>query len=153
MQHATPVEAPADRALTVKNPWAWAIIHAGKDVENRSRPTSHRGRLYIHAGKGYASDALKFPAFSTLDLDFDVTGETRRGIDVRGLVIGTVDVIDCHSARDCWTGWEAKDGETHEERCSEWAMEDHYHWVLADPRPLATPFPARGQLGIWRLEQ
>jgi hypothetical protein len=35
--------------LTVRQPWASAIIYAGKDVENRSWTTSHRGRLYIHA--------------------------------------------------------------------------------------------------------
>lgn len=23
-------------ALSVRQPWAWAIIHAGKDIENRS---------------------------------------------------------------------------------------------------------------------
>lgn len=152
MQHNTPVEAPGNRALTVKNPWAWAIIHAGKDIENRSRPTSHRGQLYIHAGKGYAQEAYLFPAFATIELDFDATGDTQRGIDVRGMVIGTVDVIDCHHADDCWTGWEGKDGVTQEESCSDWGMADHYHWVLANPQPV-TPFAARGQLGIWKLEQ
>lgn len=25
------------RILTVRQPWAWAIIHGGKDVENRTR--------------------------------------------------------------------------------------------------------------------
>ena len=25
------------RVLTVRQPWAWAIIHGGKDVENRVR--------------------------------------------------------------------------------------------------------------------
>jgi hypothetical protein len=25
------------RALTVRQPWAWAIVHGGKDIENRTR--------------------------------------------------------------------------------------------------------------------
>ena len=29
-------------------------------------------------------------------------------------------------------------------------MPDHHHLVLANPRPLATPIPARGRLGLWR---
>ena len=40
------------RILTVRQPWAWAIIHAGKDVENRSRNIAgyYRGPVAIHAG-------------------------------------------------------------------------------------------------------
>lgn len=34
--------------------------------------------------------------------------------------------------------------------CSRWAMEDHYHLVLANPRPLPSPIPATGRLGLWR---
>jgi hypothetical protein len=36
--------------LTVRQPWASAIFHAGKDIENRVWPTDYRGRLWIHAG-------------------------------------------------------------------------------------------------------
>lgn len=135
-----------NKALTLKNPWAWAIINGGKDVENRSRPTKHRGRLYIHAGKGYDSQALLQPAFRSVDLDFDATGATDRGIDIRGMVIGTVDVVDCHHCDDCPGPDYADNG-----ACSEWAMPNHYHWVLANPRPLACPFPEQGKLGIWNL--
>jgi len=44
-------------ALSVRQPWAWAIIHAGKDIENRSwQAVNHglrqRGRIAIHAAKG-----------------------------------------------------------------------------------------------------
>lgn len=46
-------------ALSVRQPWAWAIIHAGKDIENRSwQAVNHglrvRGRIAIHAAKGLA---------------------------------------------------------------------------------------------------
>jgi hypothetical protein len=38
-------------ALSVRQPWAWAIVSGYKDVENRSWPTNYRGTLFIHAGQ------------------------------------------------------------------------------------------------------
>lgn len=39
------------KAITICQPWAWAIVEGYKHVENRTWPTKHRGRLLIHAGK------------------------------------------------------------------------------------------------------
>jgi hypothetical protein len=39
------------KALTIRQPWAWATIYGGKDVENRRWRTAYRGPLLIHAGK------------------------------------------------------------------------------------------------------
>jgi hypothetical protein len=36
------------KALSIQQPWAWAIIAGHKDVENRSWYTHHRGSLLIH---------------------------------------------------------------------------------------------------------
>lgn len=124
------------KALTVKQPWAWALIHGGKNVENRSRPTKHRGRLYIHAGKGWADEGIDNIGIDAMPADEAL---------LSGMVIGTVDVTDCHHADDCTHN-------TGSTRCSEWAMPDHYHWVLANPMPVEIPFPATGKLGIWNLE-
>lgn len=46
-------------ALSVRQPWAWAIVHAGKNIENRSwQAVNHglnvRGPICIHASKGMA---------------------------------------------------------------------------------------------------
>jgi hypothetical protein len=38
-------------ALSIRQPWAWAILHAGKDIENRKWTTTFRGPLLIHAAK------------------------------------------------------------------------------------------------------
>jgi hypothetical protein len=40
------------KAISIRQPWAWAIIHAGKRVENRSWGTEYRGPVLIHAAKG-----------------------------------------------------------------------------------------------------
>lgn len=143
------------KALTVKNPWAWAIIHGGKDVENRSRPTKHRGQLYIHAGLAYASEAEEsqvmqeawINAAHNLPVESGNMGPLRMSdlfLDY-GMVLGTVDVIDCHADSEC-IGW-AEAGSM----CSGWAMEGYYHWVLSNPRPLGCAFPEKGKLGIWNL--
>ena len=46
------------RALTVRQPWAWAIAAGHKDCENRTWATSHRGWLAIHAA-ATAADAVE----------------------------------------------------------------------------------------------
>lgn len=48
-------------ALSIRQPWAWAIIHAGKDIENRSWRSDNpglrfRGRVCVHAGVGMTVD-------------------------------------------------------------------------------------------------
>lgn len=45
------------KALSIRQPWVWAILHAGKRVENRGwKPTNHclrfRGDFLIHASSG-----------------------------------------------------------------------------------------------------
>lgn len=120
-----------NKALTVKQPWAWAIIHGGKDVENRSKPTKHRGQLYIHAGKGWADEGIDAMGIDALPKSYDEF--------LAGMVIGTVDLVGHHHADEC--GGVA---------CA-WGIPGFYHWELANARPLATPFPETGKLGIWNL--
>lgn len=50
------------KALSVRQPWAWAILHAGKRIENRERKDGampavchHEGPLLIHASAGVGS--------------------------------------------------------------------------------------------------
>lgn len=38
------------RALSIRQPWAFAVVMGFKPVENRVWPTSYRGPLLIHAG-------------------------------------------------------------------------------------------------------
>ena len=91
------------KAITVRQPWAWAIIYGQKDVENRTRNIagSYRGPVVIHAGKsldpeefGSAVDAL------------DVIGVTRPAGRVKdlgfGVALGTADLTDLHHADECW---------------------------------------------------
>jgi hypothetical protein len=132
------------RVLTVRQPWAHAVVHLGKDVENRTRNIAgaYRGPVAIHAGKR----ELPVDDPSRLDI-LGVTGQyplltLTSGL---GVVIGVVDLVDVHHATGCP---EHRDGAPWP-LCSLWAMRDHHHLVLANPRALATPIPARGRLGLW----
>ncbi|MEU0468957.1 ASCH domain-containing protein [Amycolatopsis sp. NPDC006131] len=37
------------KAITVRQPWAWAIAKGYKPIENRTWSTDHRGLIAIHA--------------------------------------------------------------------------------------------------------
>jgi hypothetical protein len=127
----------AMRVLTVRQPWAWAIIYGGKDVENRARNIagSYRGPVAIHAGLGY-----DVTAYASETWPAGVTRTAVAGKRVRGAVIGVVDLDDVHRA------------ELPGASCcgSRWAQDDAWHLMFANIRPLSTPVPARGRLGLWR---
>lgn len=63
------------RALSIRQPWAWAIIHAGKNIENRSWRSGSpdlqfRGEFAIHAAKGMTQDEYR----DAVDTIFALTG-------------------------------------------------------------------------------
>jgi ASCH domain len=90
-------------ALSIRQPWAWLIIHGGKDIENRCWPTRFRGRFLIHAAKGMTKaeysgavaaiqrcggPVITLPAFHDLE---------------RGGIVGSVDLVDCvQSSESQW---------------------------------------------------
>ena len=136
------------KAMTVRQPWAWAIMHAGKDIENRTRNIagSYRGPLIIHAGlaafeqRNMASNAHR-AAHGT---------ETPTELHF-GAALGIVDLVDSHEFHQCplnpcsehlrcMRAW----------YCSHWAEYAH-HLVLANPRPFSNPIPYRGRLGLWEF--
>jgi hypothetical protein len=132
------------RVLTVRQPWAWAIIHGGKDVENRVRSLGpYRGPVAIHAAM---RDADLAPYALNVGWQVWWNNEQANGRDPggqRGHVIGVVDLVGEHREQDC-AGYYGND------HCTPWAMSGHRHLELANPRPLPRPIPATGRLGLWR---
>lgn len=141
------------RVLTVKQPWAWAIIHGGKDVENRVRSLGpYRGPVAIHAGLSVAYDVIGDPPTVLSRAvgqwrheEFLARVHAYPWSNDLGHIIGVVDLTDVHP--DCT---EPVEGYGHTPTCSRWAMSGHHHLVLANLRPLPRPIPARGMLGLWR---
>lgn len=73
-------------AISVRQPWAWAIVHAGKDIENRSAKAvsfglDRPGRRAVHAAKGMTreeyEDARDFMA--TIGVACPAPVELQRG--------------------------------------------------------------------------
>lgn len=116
------------KALSIKQPWAWLIVHGGKDVENRTWHTKLRGRFLVHASKGMTgfeyADAYNFCKFHGLSLPPSYA-ELKR--DWCGGMVGSVELVD-----------------SVESSSSPWYMGEKA-FVLRDPKPL--PFtPFKGQL-------
>ena len=124
-------------ALSIQQPYAWAIIYAGKPVENRCwrRAPRYRGPLLIHAGKRWYDGTFD-------DLDrrlLQATVKMAGSIAVvppdmpRGGIVGIVDLVDVVREYD-----------------SPW-FEGPLGLVLRNPRPL--PFtPCRGALGLFHAK-
>ena len=99
------------RAITIRQPWAWAVIHAGKTVENRSRNIAgdYRGPVAIHASKRddlnafIASNVLCEAVESHLPRRASGIADMREPwILNRGMIIGVADLVDVHYATDCY---------------------------------------------------
>lgn len=66
-------------AISVRQPWAFAIIHLGKDIENRSGAAIIRGGMAAHKGNRIAIHASK-------GMNRDEYEDGRRYIERLGLV-------------------------------------------------------------------
>jgi hypothetical protein len=111
------------KAITIKQPWAWAIIFGGKDVENRSWCTRYRGPLAIHAGAAYRTD---------VSLPRGVHAPERAELRFSA-ILGVVELVDVvQKSRSRW-------------------FQGKYGFVLRNPRPLAAPVQCKGRLGLWTL--
>lgn len=124
------------RVLSVRQPWAWAILHAGKTVENRTRSLgTYRGPVAIHAALTIERDTV-MPAEAIATADVPAWYAT-------GAIIGVVELLDTHHADIC---------RDRGEHCSPWAKPGVHHLTLAAPRPMLEPLPFRGGLGLRRLD-
>lgn len=115
--------------LSIRQPWAWLILHAGKDVENRCWKRRITGTIGIHAAAGmtrqeYAEawdfaraihPSIQLPEFAALP---------------RGGIVGTVEILGCVDRHP-----------------SPW-FTGPFGFLLADPQPI-TFRPCKGNLGFF----
>jgi hypothetical protein len=138
-------------AITVQQPWAWAIIHGGKNVENRTNIAAWRRltgqRIAIHAGARWSHRGQATLARAASIGDLTGTPPVGRDGYPTGVVIGTVHIDDVHPAAHCCTPW----GEHVYRDATGRIRTSVVHLVLTDPHPI-DPIPARGRLGIWHLD-
>ena len=118
------------KALSIRQPWAWAILHAGKDIENRDWSDSNpalrfRGPFLIHASSGMTKH--EYEEFSWIDLPVKVPAFNDLQ---RGGIVGRARVADV--VREYRSRW----------------FNGPIGLVLADVQPL--PFiPFKGALGFF----
>ncbi len=160
------------KALTLTQPYATLVALGTKRIETRSWSTQYRGPLAIHAGAGLGPVGGKAGLRALVErqpfnrvlcdvgtngmmIDWwgkDVVDELPRGaivatcklLDVR--LIGREQNGDATILADDMLSFAPILG-------NELAFGDYspgrYAWLLTDVRPLTTPIPARGALGLW----
>lgn len=131
-------------ALTVRQPWATAIIEGRKTVENRSWRTAFRGVIAIHAGVYLDVKHRGNPRA----LELAYSGRPREDFD-RGVVLGTVRLVDCHLQGDPRCEHECEGNPWAEWSFRELGQKPTFHWILTEPREFVTPIRARGALQLW----
>lgn len=116
------------KALSIQQPWAWAIIYGGKDVENRCWKTSHRGPVLIHASKKFDGEGLDWLFKNEKELGVELSYRM-----LTGGIVGIADIVDCIT-----------------ESSSKWFF-GPYGFVLENVREL--PFASyRGRLGLFDID-
>jgi hypothetical protein len=130
------------KVLSIRQPWAWLIIHGAKDIENRSWRTNVRGRVLVHAAKGMTvsewNEAYRFVADR-----FGVNPARRIPLPIdmqRGGLVGSVEIIGCINR-----------AEHPATAVSRWFV-GTYGFVLRDPQPM-TFVPMRGALGFFNVPE
>jgi hypothetical protein len=123
------------KALTICQPYASLIIRGDKRVENRTWPTSHRGPIYIHAGKSrqWFDDAQLIHEFGRMP--------------PFGAVVGIADLVDCVTLGRIDMGDFDKKYpwlRGHEHANGPWC------WILANVVPIG-PWPYRGAQGLFEI--
>lgn len=123
-------------ALSVRQPWAWAIVHAGKPVENRKWKSNNpgmkfRGPCCIHASKGMTraeyEDAAEFMA--SIGITCPAPADLQRGG-----IVGVTNIVDIVTELD-----------------SPWFFGPK-GLLLGDSRPIDF-IPSVGALGFFKWEE
>ena len=125
------------KALSIRQPWAFAIMKGAKDIENRDWYTYVRGEIYIHTGKKEEVDDVEMVIHNVamhLNQPYEAVRAEYEANKNLGCILGTVELVDCVDESD-----------------SSWFTGDH-GFVLKNPKPV-TPFPYRGQLNFFKVEE
>lgn len=113
------------RALSIRQPYAWAIFHAGKDVENRNWKSIYSiDTIAIHV-------PMRLAALEDWPEGVEIPAALRNL--VRRAIIGVVDVV-----------------EISEDYQSRW-FRGPLGWVIRNPRLLPRPIPCAGGRRLWEV--
>jgi hypothetical protein len=129
--------------LSLRQPWAHAVLHLGKDIENRRWNTKYRGEFLIHAAKGMTRneyvDALRFCG-AALERELTVDEFPSAAALPRGGFVGVARIVSVlpPCVRECPN--------------HRWHMPEQYGFRLTDVRASAfVPYSAR--LGFFKVPE
>jgi hypothetical protein len=123
------------QALSVPQPWAWAIARGHKTHVNRAFDTCFRGPLAIYASCRAETGHVRNQAIR------EANGYSADPVAAIGGIVAVVSLEDV-----CTAGMSGRPC-----GCGRWAFTGSYHWQVADPHPLRLPVLALGQPGLWEL--
>lgn len=147
-----PVGEPVP-AISIRQPWATAVVLLGKDVENRDHWLyKYRGPILIQASatKFYLEDVEEMLAIARKEgwpeehlKNFDAnTG--LEGIYAQGVIIGVVRLAGVFGVDD-------KIADDHPIAGSPWGQEESPYWLhFADVEP-CIPFEHKGRVGLFKV--
>jgi hypothetical protein len=135
------------KALSFSQPWLWAVLYAGKHVENRSwAPPIHMidQRIALHAAASWDGDRkymLRGVSFTPTGylLALGLDPPSRLALYDASVICGTA-VIDRIVTED----------RTLPEDQKRWFF-GAFGWILRDVRPAIVPVLATGKLGLWEI--
>jgi hypothetical protein len=124
------------KALTILQPWAFAIAEGEKLVENRTWRTSYRGPLAIHAGKAHTWMEREDPKewIERYGMPLPEAGELPFGA-----IVAVADLVDCVRLADL-----------PEELRGHPFAEGPVCWILRDVRKFE-PIPCIGAQQVWQV--
>jgi hypothetical protein len=132
---------PTIPALSLRQPWLWAILHAGKRIENRTWATKYRGRIRLHAAKTWDAEGEEF-LLKTLGFCGCPSESVLQDRGEIGAYLGEVTVVNCGTLLLAYA----------EPEQGRWAF-GPWCWVLKDPIAYPEPIPGRGYPGLYRPER
>jgi len=117
------------KALSIKQPWAWAIASGHKTIETRTWPTNYRGELLIVASKTPDRTMTQM-----------ITEISQRGQIIEyGKAIAVARLVNCRLMTNA---------DEDAAMCD--IYNGAYSWVLRNVRRIE-PFSVSGQLGIYEV--
>jgi hypothetical protein len=122
------------QAMSVQQPWAFAIARGGKSVSNQSLPSAYRGPLLIHASMRVDLKACDSPLIQAAGWD------PRDPLATIGAIIAVAELDHVCSAA---VGNAPCD-------CGPWAAPGLHHWHLTGIRALPRPIVALGRTELWQ---
>jgi len=146
------------KALTLTQPWATLVAIGAKQIETRSWNTSYRGRLAIHAAKGWPASAKKIcfkePFLSAL---VDAGFFTQLDNLPRGAIVAVCDLVHVKKIDEltpfpACSAFARRKGlwklNGREQVFGDYSI-GRFMWLLDNVVMLPKPVPAKGALSLW----